>query len=333
MPFQDDRPQTVSIVVPCYNEEGTVDSAVAELLQLRASNREFEIILVNDGSRDGTSQRIHNLASNHPNIIAVDLMRNFGQTQAYQVGMDLAHGDYLVLFSGDLETPAAKILDVVARLDDGFDLVNGARIREGDSARDWKSRLANRILNAISGLTIKDRGTGLKGMRRGLYKNLRLYGEWHRFIPDYASIYTDRITEIDVPFNERVAGASSYRGRIRSLAVFLDLPTVAFTLFYNRKPYIMLPGRLFGFSGIILGGIGISVSAILIIGRVVWDIPLADRPVFFVSIILAALGVMMVMIGTLGELVMQLQQRVDNGSDSKIRIRTEGRLTTDEEKN
>jgi glycosyltransferase involved in cell wall biosynthesis len=310
----------ISIIVPCYNEEGNIATTVNELLRVAGSTRHpFEIITVNDGSRDNTSRKLHELAEAHPSVIAVDLMRNFGQTQAYQVGMDLAEGDYLVLFSADLETAAEKILDVVEKLDEGYDLVNAARIRGQESARDWKSRVANRALNGISGLTIKDRGTGLKGMRRSLYKNLRLYGEWHRFVPDYASIYTDRIVEIDVPFNERVAGASSYSGRIRSLAVFLDLATVAFTLFCHRKPYLMLPGRLFGFSGLVFTGVGMLVSLYLIVGRIVWGIPLADRPLFFMGIMLAVLGVTMAMIGTLGELVMQLQQRIEYDSSHRIR--------------
>lgn len=310
----------ISVIVPCYNEEINIANTVNELLRILAlSNNQFEIIVVNDGSRDKTSRVINELAEAHPNVIAVDLMRNFGQTQAYQVGVDLAEGDLLVLFSADLETPAEKILDVIEKLDEGYDLVNAARMRGQESARDWKSRIANKILNSISGLDIKDRGTGLKGIRRSLSRNLRLYGEWHRFVPDYASIYTDRIVEIEVPYNKRDFGTSSYKGRIRSLVVFLDLATVAFTLFCNRKPYLMLPGRLFGFSGLVFASIGMLVSVSLIVGRIVWGIPLADRPLFFVGIMLTCLGVTMAMFGTLGELVMQLQQRIEYDSAHRIR--------------
>lgn len=313
----------VSIVIPCYNEEENIAPAVEELLRIGASSgHDFEIVVVNDGSRDATSRVIHELASTHPGVVAVDLMRNFGQTQAYQVGMDLAQGDYLVLYSADRETPAEEVLAVIRKLDEGYDLVNSARIREQESARDWKSRIANRVLNAISGLTIKDRGSGLKGMRRSLYKSIRLYGEWHRFVPDYASIYTDRITEIDVPFNDRVAGASSYQGRIRSLAVFLDLATVAFTVFCNRKPYLMLPGRFFGFSGLVFATLGLLVTASLVVARIFWGSPLADRPLFLMGIMLGTLGVIMIMVGTLGELVMQLQQRIECTSVQRIRSLT-----------
>jgi hypothetical protein len=158
-------------------------------------------------------------------------------------------------------------------------------------------------------------------MSAQLAKSLRLYGEWHRFLPDLASIHTARIVEFEVPFKERKAGISSYTGRLKSMSVFFDLATVAFTIHSQRKPYQFLPGRLFGFAGIVIGGIGLTISTWLVAQKILFGASLSDRPLFLISILTSIVGLMMVMFGMLGELLMQIYIRLDHRPEQRIRTR------------
>jgi glycosyltransferase involved in cell wall biosynthesis len=318
----------VSVVIPCFNEEANIGECIdAVLVALRSGNDPFEIIAVNDGSRDATLDVLRSLENKNPEVVVLDMMRNFGQTAAYQAGLNAARGSHIVFFSGDLEIPADQILKVVEQLDTGYDFVNTSRTDRWGGSYALKSRVANSILNRISGLKLSDRGSGLKGLSRQLADSLRLYGEWHRFLPDLASIHTSRITEFDVPFQERKGGVSSYKGKIKSLAVFLDLGTVAFTVHSRRKPYYFLPGRLFGFTGIMIGLIGFVISGWLITQKMFFGATLSDRPLFLISIMTTIVGLMMVMFGMLGELIMQIyvRQDLEQGQYSR-RVKTEKRM-------
>jgi glycosyltransferase involved in cell wall biosynthesis len=313
--------RSISVVIPCFNEEANISQCIdAVLVALRSGNDLFEIIAVNDGSRDATLDALRSLERKNPEVVVLDMMRNFGQTAAYQAGLTAAQGSHIVLFSGDLEIPADQILKVVEQIDAGYDFVNTSRTDRWGGSHALKSRLANSILNRISGLKLSDRGSGLKGLSRQLADSLRLYGEWHRFLPDLASIYTSRIAEFDVPFQERKGGVSSYQGKIKSLAVFLDLATVAFTVHSRRKPYYFLPGRLFGFTGLTIGLIGFVISGWLVIQKVFFGATLSDRPLFLISIMTTIVGLMMVMFGMLGELILQIyvRQDVERGQHSRL---------------
>ena len=310
----------ISIIIPCFNEEANIAdciSAVTEVMD--KGSDDYEIIAVNDGSSDDTLQVLSEIESGRPNLVVLDMMRNFGQTAAYQAGLDVARGSHILFFSGDLEIPANQIPKVVEHLDAGSDFVNTLRRDRWGGSHALKSRLANSVLNRISGLSLLDRGSGLKGMSAQLAKSLRLYGEWHRFLPDLASIYTARIAEFEVPFQERKAGVSSYKGSLKSASVFLDLATVAFTVHSQRKPYQFLPGRLFGFAGIVIGLVGMMISAWLIAQKIFFGAPLSDRPLFLISILTSIVGLMMVMFGMLGELIMQIYVQQD-------RVRPRARL-------
>ena len=303
----------ISVIVPCFDEQANIADCVEDVSStLMAGTEPFEIIAVNDGSRDETLRILRLLEEEHSELLVLDLMRNFGQTAAYQAGLDAARGTHILFFSGDLEIPADQLPKVIEQLDAGYDFVNTSRSDRWGGSHALKSRLANGILNRIAGLNISDRGSGLKGMSRPLAKSLQLYGEWHRFLPDLASIYTSRIVEFEVPFEERKAGVSSYKGKLKSLAVFLDLATVAFTLRAQRKPYSFLPGRLFGFAGIIIGLSGLTISAWLVAQKIFFGASLSDRPLFLISIMTSIVGLMMVMFGMLGELIMQIYVRQEH---------------------
>jgi glycosyltransferase involved in cell wall biosynthesis len=310
----------ISLIIPCYNEEKNIQETIESVTSaLRDVDEAYEIIAINDASKDDTLTILHRLQTTHPNLQVLDLMRNSGQSAAYQVGLDQAIGTHVLFYSGDLEIPANNLIQVIEQLDQGKDFVNTSRKDRWGGSHAFKSKIANRILNKISGLTITDRGSGLKGMSREVAKSMQLYGEWHRFLPDLATLYTERIVEFEVPFEERKAGTSSYRGKMKSITVFLDLATVTFTLLSQRKPYHLLPGRFFGFTGLILGAIGSCISLWLIIQKFAFAAPLSDRPLFMVSILMTILGFIMVMVGVLGELIIQISTAVNRPHTHLIR--------------
>ncbi|MGB0258895.1 MAG: glycosyltransferase [Coraliomargarita sp.] len=309
---QPDRKRLISIIIPSYNESSNIAECLGAVIEvMERSEEEFEIIPVNDGSKDSTIDILLSYSKCDARVMPVDLKRNYGQTTAYQAGIDAAGGTHIIFFSGDLEIPAVEILKVVERLDKGYHFVNTARENRWGGSHALKSKVANKILNLLTDTNLTDRGSGLKGMSGEIARSLTLYGEWHRFLPDLASIHTSRIDEFAVPFEERKAGVSSYRGKIKSLTVFLDLATVTFTVHAKRKPFNMLPGRLFGFTGLLIGSVGICISIWLTCMKLFLAQPLGDRPLFLVGIMLSLLGLNMAMVGILGELIMQISTKLD----------------------
>lgn len=301
----DDR--MISLVVPCYREEANIGPTVEQLIQLLAgTNRRFEIIAVDDGSPDDTWQAIQQCARKHPQVIGVRHMRNYGQTQAYNTGFDQAKGDLILTCSADLESPFETLLEIIKHLESGYDFVNTCRDGRWTGRRAIISRIANWVINRVSGLNIQDRGSGMKGMCAPVAKSLRLYGEMHRFLPDYASIHTTRIIEIPTSFQDRETGVSAYQGQRRALNVLLDSITLLFALSASRKPFRLLPGRIFGFCGVIVLLSGFAISTYLVFTRVFLGHPLSDRPLFWVSMLWSVLGVVMVMLGMLGEMMLRL---------------------------
>lgn len=299
----------ISIVIPCYNEEKNIDRTFDELMKLFTNYpHDAEIIAVNDGSKDGTWKVIEEYAKKYSQIKGINLMTNFGQGAAYNAGFDLSKGDYVVTISADLETPISYVNDVIKYLDQGYDFVNTNRVgrwgRE-ESSRSAKSGLANSIIGKISGVQMKDRGSGMKGFTKILVDNLELYGGMHRFIPDYVTLYGAKMIEFDVDFKDRDYGASSQIGNKRVLKVLLDLVTLSFMLYFAKKPFKALPGRLFGFTGAILTGIGGLFGFYLVVLKMMGQ-SIGNRPLLILSILLIIVGVQSMMMGMLGELLMRV---------------------------
>ncbi len=296
----------VSIVIPCYNEEKNINRTIDGLLEEEKNCKyKFEIIAVNDGSKDATWDVIKSYAEKYPNVIGVNQMGNFGQSQAYQAGFDIAKGDYVLICSADLETPLKHIIEIVEKLDEGYDFVNTNRKGRWGGERAAKSGMANNLIQKISGVQIVDRGSGMKGMIAPIAKSLKFYGEMHRFIPDYVSVFGANIVEIDTEFKDRDYGKSAYAGHKRTIKVLLDLVTLYFMLYFARKPFRAMPGRLFGFGGAMIAFVGASVSFILIFEKLFLGADLADRPLFTLSIFMFVLGLVTMMLGMLGELMMR----------------------------
>lgn len=297
----------VSIIIPCLNEEGNIPKLINEIDKIiKKQPYNFEVILINDGSKDDTWGEIEKAAKKYSYVRGIDQMGHFGQSQAYQTGFDNANGEYILILSADLEIPTENILKVIRLLNDGFDFVNTNRNKRWNGVRKSQSGFANWLLNKISGNQTNDRGSGLKGFTRPLVKELQLYGDMHRFLPDYLSIYKPKTIEFDVEFQNRKYGSSAYKGTFRSLQVFLDILTLTFLIKFAYKPFFLMPGRLFGFSGFIISSIGFVISCWMIFERIFFNVGLTNRPIFILSVMMVLIGLMLLLFGLFGELMMRV---------------------------
>ena len=303
-----EKNKLISIVIPCYNEEGNIGKTLDGLLDLIKDHKySFEIIAVNDGSKDKTWDVIKSYAGSHKEIKGINLMGNFGQSCAYMAGFDTAQGDYVITVSADLEIPLENVNKVIDYLDNGYDFVNTNRVQRwggGKSGRAKQSDAANWIIGKISKVYMKDRGSGMKGFRRDIAKNLKLYGEMHRFIPDYVSVYTKNMIEFEVDFKDREYGESNYKGQKRTIKVVLDLATLYFMLYFAKKPFKAMPGRLFGFTGIIMSGLGGILAIYLLVIKIMGQ-SIGNRPLLTLAVLLIIVGIQSIMFGMLGELLMR----------------------------
>lgn len=305
-----DNKKLVSIVIPCWNEEKNINRTLDGLLQLVDNHKyNFEIIAVDDGSKDNTWSVIADYAKRYQVIKGINFMRNHGLSQAYQAGFDLSKGDYVITIAADLEIPIENVNKVIEKLDDGYDFVNTNRAKRwGGSAlkRQVTSGAANKIIARISGVDMQDTGSGMKGFTRAIVDNLQLYGEMHRFIPAYLSQYTEKMVEFEVGFKDRDYGQSAYAsGFTRTIKVVLDLLTLTFMLYFAKKPFYMMPGRLFGFTGAVLTGLGGLIEFYLAILKFGYGQSIGSRPLFTVGVLLIIIGIQSMMTGMLGELMLR----------------------------
>lgn len=304
----------LSIIIPCYNEEKNIERFPTELLSvLDKSGRSYEVIAIDDGStKDKTWEALQQLAMKFKVFKALKHSRNYGMGAAYQSGFDEAKGKYIITFSSDLEIPALSILDVAAELDKGVDLVNTYRAGrwkesiKGSMIRRIPSNIANGLIEKISGVKVKDTGSGLKGFRRFIIENLRIYGDMHRFLPAYSSLYTKKIVEIPVNYQERTYGTPAYGSLMRTFSVFLDLLSMKFMLSFATKPFTMMPGRIFGTTGIITFIIGDVIVIYMLFLKIFSNEDIGSRPLFMTGLIFVIVGIQLIMTGLLGELLMRI---------------------------
>lgn len=289
----------LSIVVPVFNEEGSVGELARRLREvLGGLEKSWEVIFVDDGSRDRTAEIVREEAAAEPRIKLVRFRRNFGQTAALAAGFDFAAGEIVVTMDGDLQNDPADIPRLVAKIGEGFDLVNGWRVKRKDAflSRRLPSILANGLISRITGVHLHDYGCTLKAFRHEVVKNVFLYGELHRFIPAIASGIGVEVTEIPVNHFPRTTGKSKY-GIFRTVKVVLDLITVKFLLSYSTRPI-----HIFGLIGLFSGGVGFAIAAWLSVQKIFMGAELANRPILLLAILLMFIGVQFVTMGLLAEL-------------------------------
>ena len=292
----------LSVVIPLYNEEQNVEPLLAELLAtLRPLDRRFEIICIDDGSSDGTFAALARVARDEPALRVIRFRRNFGQTAAMSAGIEAAHGAVIVPMDGDLQNDPADIGRLLTELERGHDVVSGWRRNRKDRefGRKLPSRIANRLISAVSGVKLHDYGCSLKAYRRSVLDGVRLYGEMHRFIPVYASWQGARVTELEVNHRPRRAGRSNY-GLGRTFKVVLDLIVVKFLASYITRPIY-----LFGGAGLV----SLACGVLAFVGALVYKIAglkdFVETPLPLLAVAFGLVGVCCLLMGLLAELVIR----------------------------
>ncbi|GDX73319.1 glycosyl transferase [Cyanobium sp.] len=294
-------PPELSIVVPLYNEAESLPPLVEQLLAaLRPLGRSFELVLVDDGSSDDTAAVLRHLAAQTPELVAVLLRRNYGQTPAMSAGFDASRGALIVTLDGDLQNDPADIPLLLERLEQGYDLVSGWRHQRQDPAvsRKLPSRVANRLIARVTGVRLHDYGCSLKAYRRELVEDMNLYGELHRFLPALAFIEGARISEVKVNHRARSFGSSKY-GIDRTFRVLMDLLTVWF-----MKRFLTRPMYVFGFGGLLSVALGLVLSLYLL-GLKLQGFDIGSRPLLLVAVLALICGVQLFCFGLLAELQMR----------------------------
>ena len=295
---QHERAVEISVIIPCYNEEEGIELLFARLLPvMEAMSRPWEIIAVNDGSKDGTLAVLQAVASGEQRVKIVDFARNEGQTAALQAGFDYSQGEIIIPMDADLQNDPADIPLLLAKLEEGWDVVSGWRKNRKDGAlkRNFPSRVANYVISRASGVRLHDYGCTLKAYRRTILDGVRLYGEMHRFIPIYASWNGAKVTELPVTHHPRVFGKSKY-GLERILKVLLDLMVTCFLDRYLRKPIYV-----FGGFGVILLAVAFICTLIAFYLKFSGQASLVRTPLPLIAVITFSLGVTSFLMGLLAE--------------------------------
>lgn len=291
----------VSAVVPIYNEvESILPLLEAIATTLQATNLSYEIICVDDGSQDGTTELLKKQAASRDDLRAVLLRRNYGQSAAMSAGFNHARGKAIVTLDGDLQNDPADIPLLLAKLNEGYDLVSGWRKdRKDNLSRTLPSKIANRLIAKVTGVKLHDYGCSLKAYRAELAADVNLYGELHRFLPALAFIEGARITEMPVRHYARKFGKSKY-GLGRTFRVLMDLLTIAFI-----KKFLTRPMHVFGSMGVVSILLGTALGLYLTFLKLAFTEDIGNRPLLILAVLLFLTGVQLFSFGLLAELVMR----------------------------
>jgi glycosyltransferase involved in cell wall biosynthesis len=297
----------ISVVVPLLNEEHSLEALYQEITSaLEPREERWEVVFVDDGSTDGSLDLLTRLNAETTNVVVVHLRRNFGKAAALQAGFLEARGDTVVTIDADLQDDPAEIPQMLAKLDEGFDLVSGWKTRRNDPfLRRLFSRMFNWATAVVSGVRLHDVNCGLKVYRAEVLQGIRLYGELHRFIPILASYRGFRVAELPVNHRPRQHGRSRY-GPERYLRGFFDLLSVTFMGRYRHRPL-----HLFGGVGLFMGAIGFVILLYLTMLKL-WGHGIGTRPLLALGVLLVVVGIQFVSLGLISELVTsQHEERMD----------------------
>ncbi len=294
----------VSVVIPVYNEVENVPILYEKLKRvLEELPQDYEIIFVDDGSTDGTRDKLREIAKKDEKVKVIEFSRNFGQTAAMAAGMDYATGDVIVTMDGDLQNDPEDIPRLLEKIEEGYDVVSGWRKNRKDAAisRKLPSKIANWLIGKLTGVEIHDYGCTLKAYRSSVIKRVRLYGELHRFIPALASTVTstDKIVEIPVKHHPRIYGKSKY-GISRTFKVISDL----FFIWFLKK-FMQKPIHFFGFIGLVLFLAGFFPFVYLILLKLTGH-SIGNRPLLIISVLFILAGIQMFTAGIISEVLMRI---------------------------
>jgi glycosyltransferase involved in cell wall biosynthesis len=301
--------ELISIIVPLYNEEENVSDLYSEIKSVAdESNLNCEFVFVDDGSKDRTVENLVAAAENDQRVKVVSFRRNFGQTAAMAAGFDYAEGDIVITLDGDLQNDPRAIPAMVEKIHEGYDLVAGWRKDRQDAmvSRKIPSKIANWLISKITKVELHDYGCTLKAMRGHISKNIKMYGEMHRFIPALAAEQGVKIFEMPVNHRPRTRGVSKY-GISRTFRVILDLLTVKFFLGYSTRPL-----HMFGALGMSTGGLGMLLIAWMAFQRAFFDMPMGNRPLLTISTMLVLIGLQFICFGLLAEVLVRTYHESQN---------------------
>jgi glycosyltransferase involved in cell wall biosynthesis len=311
----------VSIVVPVFNEVENIAPLYAAvsgvMAPLAARGQTYELLVVDDGSTDGTSARLAELAARDPRVRVVQFRRNYGQTAAMQAGLRFAAGEAIVTLDGDLQNEPADIPLLLAKLDEGFDVAHGWRKQRQDAwlNRKLPSRIANWVISRVTGFPIHDLGCTLKAMRREIAQEIELYGEMHRFIPILAHWRGARCVEVETRHHPRRFGQTKY-GIGRTGRVVLDLMTVKFMLQYFASPM-----KLFGRIGLWCGFIAIVSAATTIVMKIGWQTDMTGNPLLLLAVSCGLASLQFFSMGLLGEVAARIYYGQSRGARETYAVR------------
>ncbi|MBK7383434.1 MAG: glycosyltransferase family 2 protein [Flavobacteriales bacterium] len=292
----------VSLIVPIYNEAQSVP-LLMERVGAALANMDHEVILVNDGSSDGSWEAIEQVCAVDPRVKGIDFRRNFGQTAAINAGIQTATGDILVLIDSDLENDPADIPMLLAKLEEGYDVVSGWRKDRWKGSfltRKLPSLLANTLISKVSGVRLHDYGCTLKAYRRDVIKDVALYGQMHRFIPVYCSWQGGRVGEVPVSYHPRRFGKSNY-GLFRTYKVVLDLLLVKFLDKHMTKPI-----HFFGGIGFLSFIVALFAGGLALYFKVTGQKDLVETPLPVITAMFFIVGMLMILMGVLAEMMMRV---------------------------
>ncbi len=293
----------LSLILPIYNEA----QSLPELFdQIQATMKiiacPYEVIAVNDGSRDASREVLNTIAEHRPEIKVIHFRVNAGQTAAIHAGIDHATGDIIIPLDSDLENDPHDIIKLLAKMDEGFDVVSGWRKKRWENKkflRKLPSIIANKFISTVSGVHLHDYGCTLKAYKADVIQGVNLYGEMHRFIPAYAARMGARVTEIEVAHSPRKYGKSNY-GISRTIRVILDLLVLRFLYQYMDRPI-----QFFGIIGLFFSGVGVIAGIAAIALRLFFDLHLVQTPLPVLSALCIIVGVQLITMGILAEMVMR----------------------------
>lgn len=304
-----DEPIDVSIVIPLLNESANIVPLYGKLVEaLEKVDKSWELIYIDDGSKDSTFVDLIELNERDQRVKVIRLRRNFGQTAALSAGFDHSQGEVIVTMDGDLQNDPADIPVLLEKIDEGYDIVSGWRIRRKDKffTRRLPSLVANGLISYVTGVKLHDYGCSLKAYRREVIKNIKLYGELHRFVPALAKWIGIRVAEVPVNHFPRKHGRSKY-GLSRTIRVILDLLTVKFLLDYATRPI-----QIFGLMGLFSFSLGTILGLYLSFLKIFYNEGLSDRPLLLLAVLLVVLGVQFISMGLLGEMVVRTYHEAQN---------------------